>query len=140
MKANYEPVMAVLDMVNSQNKELQINRDSVTRLLHSCRDLILSGKMRWDLIQPEFKQLQLVRSEQRSMSIFNIFGRSRASLTMTRLLLIIMRKSIAGSHSDQSTVADDQQILLTCIDHFVYCLTFVDSNLMRVSSWWGSPK
>jgi hypothetical protein len=109
MNSNYEPVMSALELLNRQTPAgLGVDRDAIRLALSQLRDFIVAGQVRYDLIQPELIQLKQLRSGQR-LSIFDILGRMRSSLQMTRVVLQIFRKSLIGppdSSADESAEED----------------------------------
>lgn len=106
MNSNYEPVMSALEMLNKQSPGgIGLDRDAVRLALSHVRQFIMAGQIRYDLIQSELLELKQMRSGKR-LSLFNVIGRMRYSLRITRLVLVVIRKSIAGP-ADAETKTDD---------------------------------
>ncbi|KAI3653433.1 hypothetical protein MP228_001380 [Amoeboaphelidium protococcarum] len=132
MNQNYEPVMAVLDVLHRQNPGLSIDKDSVHKLLGATRDLVAMGKIKWELIQPELKELSAMKSV-KELSLFDVIGRLKFSLRSTRIMLIILKK---GVFDDMDGDFGDH--IRDYLESIIVLVEGATSKLDRTSTWFSS--
>lgn len=101
MNANYEPVMTVLDLLHKQNPEISVNRRTVEQILHTAREVIVAGQVKWELVRPEMRELKQLQDQK--ISFFDVLGRTKYSLSMTRLVLQIIKKSFDSPPEGQDS-------------------------------------
>lgn len=126
----------MLDLLGKQNPDLQVDREQIQRLLTAARDMLVAGRMRWELVQPEFQQLSELSVHGKRLSLFDLVGRTRFSLNTTRCLLIILKKSLSGGAMVDDHVTD----LTVAVQYIDGILVLVDSAIAKleaVNSWLG---
>eukprot|EP00158_Paraphelidium_tribonemae_P002110 Partr_v1_DN25134_c1_g1_i1_m76987 putative DnaJ len=154
MKSNYEPVLAVIDYF----PELTLSRETMRSYLHPLRNMLSAAKVRYDLVQPEIKQLQELRTAG-PISFFDVSGRLTSSVKTTKLFMIILQKSIEGDGTDDNaaddegtmgessatpttattTTALDNSALVPCIKNMISIMNAAEERLDAVNNWsWRS--
>lgn len=116
---------------------------------------MVDGVLRYDLIKPELQQLHGLYLENKSLSIFNVLGRSRYSLQTTRLMLMMLKKTWTdGSDTDPTmdpnhsaepetmTLGSRRKQLersktLQLLEAMIDALSMCDNEAARLGQWIG---
>ncbi|KAI9595416.1 hypothetical protein BDF19DRAFT_422709 [Syncephalis fuscata] len=103
MAGDFDNLLQIVEFLNSQNPELAINKDSARRFFHQIRDVALVAGQYLSVAKFEVMRLYEIQQELRSLSYFDVLGRLRLTIQMTRVFLAIPIK--------MNTHVTDRQIM-----------------------------
>uniref|UniRef100_A0A1D1Y5N2 DnaJ subfamily C member 17 n=1 Tax=Anthurium amnicola TaxID=1678845 RepID=A0A1D1Y5N2_9ARAE len=92
MDGDFEMIRALVNALNESNPGLNLGDDAIETLeiaFRRMRDLLLAGKKYVKIVQFELIRLYEIQQQLRSLSYFDVFGRLRLTLQLTRLTLTI---------------------------------------------------
>ncbi|KAI8049531.1 DnaJ domain-containing protein [Syncephalis plumigaleata] len=103
MAGDFDNLLQIVEFLNSQNPELAINKESARRFFHQIRDVALVAGQYLNVAKFEVMRLYEIQQELRSLSYFDVLGRLRLTIQMTRVFLAIPIK--------MNTHVTDRQIM-----------------------------
>jgi len=84
-----ENILAMIDFVNRQNPEFTFDRRSAKELLLELRNIFIVSGRYVDVAKDEVMRLYDIQSELGSLSYFNVLGRMKLTLKLSRVFLSI---------------------------------------------------
>ncbi|CAB4419558.1 unnamed protein product [Rhizophagus irregularis] len=92
MDGDFEMIRALVNALNENNPGLNLGDDAIETLeiaFRRMRDLLLAGKKYVKIVQFELIRLYELQQQLRSLSYFDVFGRLRLTMQLTKISLTI---------------------------------------------------
>ncbi|RKP22556.1 hypothetical protein SYNPS1DRAFT_25660, partial [Syncephalis pseudoplumigaleata] len=139
MAGDFDNLLQIVEFLNSQNPELAINKESARRFFHQIRDVALVAGQYLNVAKFEVMRLYEIQQELRSLSYFDVLGRLRLTIQMTRVFLAIPIKM--NTHVTDRQIMNQQFTnVLGGVTGFLESSENGISNLngwMKRRSWFG---
>jgi uncharacterized protein (UPF0297 family) len=89
MAGDFDNLMQIVGYINAQNPELAVNEESAKKFFHQVRDVVLVTSKYVNVAKFEIMKLIHVQQQLRQLSYFDVLGRLRLTVQMTRIFLSI---------------------------------------------------
>lgn len=131
LAGNFDNILRLADHVASINPALSVSHDSATNFLSSTRNAVLVAQHCWLSAKFEVISLHELSLTLRSLSYFDLVGRSRISLQMLRVLLkipLVVNTALNGQ----------DRILLSLVQLIIASFDRVEGSIAQASSWFAA--
>ncbi|RKP11475.1 DnaJ domain-containing protein, partial [Piptocephalis cylindrospora] len=106
MAGDFDNLMQIVEFINTQNPELGINQDGARRFFTQVRDVVVLAGKYLSVAKFEVIRLYEIQQELRALSYFDVLGRLRLTIQMTRVFLSIPIK--CNTHVTDRQIMNDQ--------------------------------
>ncbi|KAK9763697.1 hypothetical protein K7432_009394 [Basidiobolus ranarum] len=131
MDGDFEHLLSIVELLNTQNPDLNIDKEKANQLFVQVREkCIVVGKY---LTQVKFEVMRLyeIQWELRSLSYFNVFGRLRLSIQLSRVFFNIPVK-LSTAVTD-GKIANNQ--LCQLLNELTSLLELFECAVGKVDTW-----
>ncbi|ORY04855.1 DnaJ-domain-containing protein [Basidiobolus meristosporus CBS 931.73] len=133
MDGDFEHLLSIVEFINIQNPDLNIDKEKANQLFAQVREGFLGdyGCVYLNEVKFEVMKIYEIQSELRTLSYFDVFGRLRLSIQLSRIFFSIPVK--------MNNVAADKQIvnnqLFRLLSELTGLLEFSEHTVGKVDTW-----
>ncbi|KAK9763102.1 hypothetical protein K7432_010533 [Basidiobolus ranarum] len=131
MEGDFEHLLSIVEFINFQNPDLNIDKEKANQLFVQVREVFLVAGKYLNEVKFEVMKLYEIQGELRSLSYFDVFGRLRLSIQLSRIFFSIPVKM-------NNAVADRQIVnsqLCKLLSELTGLLEFSERTVGRVDAW-----
>jgi len=89
MQGEFENLLQIVEFINTQNPDIAISRDSAKQFFAQVHDVVVVAGRYCSVAKFEIMKLYEIQQQLRRLSYFDVLGRLRLTIRMTRIFLSI---------------------------------------------------
>ncbi|KAK9767299.1 hypothetical protein K7432_003027 [Basidiobolus ranarum] len=131
MEGDFEHLLSIVEFINIQNPDLNIDKEKANQLFAQVREVFLVAGKYLNEVKFEVMKIYEIQGELRSLSYFDVFGRLRLSIQLSRIFFSIPVKM-------NNAVADRQIVnnqLCKLLSELTGLLEFSERTIGRFDAW-----